>query len=115
MWPLSVFHWPLSVFLPQLRNAFGAYHYVGASAGEGVLPDELEHDYEEPYFEPATEEEGLLAQLKKLSIPVLEQETKVKWVPEFPQSSHLHRGAQACIGQFYQHDDSKAYSIMPAW
>ena len=56
----------------------GAYHVLDASTGEGVLLEELEHDYEEPYFEPATEEEGLLAQLKKLSIPVLEQETEMK-------------------------------------
>ena len=36
-----------------------------------------EHDYEEPYFEPASEEEGLLLQLKKMSIPmILEKELR---------------------------------------
>ena len=42
-----------------------------------ALQTNLSHDYEEPYFEPATEEEGLLLQLKKLSIPVLEEEEEI--------------------------------------
>ena len=35
------------------------------------MDNENDHDYEEPYFEPASEEEGLLLQLKKMSIPMI--------------------------------------------
>ena len=64
---------------PQLRNAYGAYYFLTKEAGSVVdTLEEIEHDYEEPYFEPATEEEGLLQQLLKLSIPVLEEETSVE-------------------------------------
>ena len=45
-------------------------------SNEGQLEATLnleEHDYEEPYFEPASEEDDLLQQLKKLYIPVIEQ------------------------------------------
>jgi len=40
---------------------------------EGISKD---HDYEEPYFEPASEEEDLLQQLKKMSISVIHEEGK---------------------------------------
>ena len=33
----------------------------------------LNHDYEEPYFEPASEVESLLEQLKKMSIPLVDE------------------------------------------
>ena len=31
----------------------------------------LDHDYEEPYFEPASEEEDIISQLRKMAIPVI--------------------------------------------
>jgi hypothetical protein len=31
------------------------------------------HDYEGPFFKPATEEEDLLEQLKEMSIPVIDE------------------------------------------
>ena len=31
----------------------------------------LDHDYEEPYFEPASEEEDIISQLKNMAIPVI--------------------------------------------
>jgi hypothetical protein len=37
-----------------------------------------EHDYEEPYFEPASEEEGVLQQLQKMSIPVVDENKELQ-------------------------------------
>ena len=34
-----------------------------------------DHDYDEPYFEPACTEETLLTQLKSLSVPLLAKES----------------------------------------
>ena len=34
-----------------------------------------DHDYDEPYFEPACTEETLLTQLKSLSVPLIAKET----------------------------------------
>ena len=34
-----------------------------------------DHDYDEPYFEPADTEETLLAQLKSLGVPMLAKDT----------------------------------------
>lgn len=39
-----------------------------------------EHDYEEPYFEPASKEEDLLQQLIKLSIPIILEEKDLKYM-----------------------------------
>lgn len=33
------------------------------------------HDYDEPYFEPAYKEEELLSQLRSLSVPVIAEES----------------------------------------
>ena len=33
--------------------------------------DNPDHDYEEPYFEPASEEEDIISQLKMMAIPVI--------------------------------------------
>jgi hypothetical protein len=38
----------------------------------------LNHDYEEPFFKPATEEEDLLEQLKKMSISVVEENKELQ-------------------------------------
>ena len=40
-----------------------------------ALSDDIDHDYDEPYFEPATEEEAILEQLCKLAIPTIEEES----------------------------------------
>ena len=43
---------------------------------EVVLSDDDAHDYEEPYFEPATKEEELVAQIKKLGVTEISRESK---------------------------------------
>ena len=40
------------------------------------------HDYEEPYFEPASEEESLIRQLKNMSVPVANQD-ELKYVHRY--------------------------------
>jgi hypothetical protein len=40
----------------------------------------LNHDYEEPFFKPASEEEGILAQLKKMSIPMVDENKEFQCV-----------------------------------
>ena len=42
------------------------------STGASTYED---HDYDEPYFEPACTEETLITQLKSLSVPILAKET----------------------------------------
>lgn len=62
------------------HNDFGAHYFMakkGSVNNDYKLNQIKDHDYEEPYFKPANEEEGLLIQLKKLSIPVLEEETEI--------------------------------------
>ena len=39
-----------------------------------------DYDYEEPYFEPASEEEDLLQQLQKMAIPFIEEHKELEWV-----------------------------------
>ena len=39
--------------------------------GGGRKTEEDEHDYEEPYWEPASKEEELMEQLSKLNVPVI--------------------------------------------
>ena len=41
--------------------------------------DDNDHDYEEPYWEPANQEEELIAQLSKLKVPVVPV-TAIEWV-----------------------------------
>ena len=36
------------------------------------------HEYEEPYFAPASEEEFLLEQLKKMSIPAVDENEQLQ-------------------------------------
>ena len=38
------------------------------------------HKYEEPYFAPASEEEVLLEQLKKMSVPAVDENEQLQWV-----------------------------------
>jgi hypothetical protein len=40
----------------------------------------LNHDYEEPFFKPASEEESILEQLKKMSIPVVDENKEFQCV-----------------------------------
>ena len=49
------------------------------------------HDYDEPYFEPASKEEGLLLQLKELGIPIISSESikYVCWIPKQQLNSNL--------------------------
>lgn len=42
----------------------------GVSGGRRTEDDD-DHDYEEPYWEPATKEEELMDQLAKLNVPVI--------------------------------------------
>ena len=58
----------------------GNYYLLSAHPATYEVPVSLqeEHDYEEPYFEPASEEDDLLQQLKKLYIPVIEQEKELQ-------------------------------------
>ena len=37
-----------------------------------------DHDYEEPYFEPASEEEELLQQLKAMPVPFIDEDRELK-------------------------------------
>ena len=39
-------------------------------------------DYDEPYFEPASKEEGLLLQLKELGVPIISSES-IKYVRSY--------------------------------
>ncbi len=39
------------------------------------LHDVEEHDYDEPYVEPATEEEAIVMQLQRLSVPTIPQDS----------------------------------------
>ena len=39
-------------------------------SGNGAQTDD-EHDYEEPYWEPANKEEELMQQLSKLNVPMI--------------------------------------------
>ena len=75
----------MSLFLSQgLANSIYQHllkEFIGleGSATMIIIINQLEeHEYEELYFEPVSEEEGLLLQLKKLSIPVLEEGTEIK-------------------------------------
>ena len=43
--------------------------------------DDNDHDYEEPYWEPANQEEELVVQLSKLKVPVIPV-TAIEWVGE---------------------------------
>ena len=49
------------------------HHKVGDDHLGGRLKNEPEdeHDYEEPYWEPASKEEELMEQLSKLNVPVI--------------------------------------------
>ena len=44
---------------------------VLGGGGVGKKTEEDEHDYEEPYWEPASKEEELMLQLSKLNVPVI--------------------------------------------
>jgi hypothetical protein len=44
---------------------------VGGSSSGGTKTDDDDHDYEEPYWEPATKEEELMEQLANLNVPVI--------------------------------------------
>ena len=47
----------------------GGLHVLGGGAGKKTEDDE--HDYEEPYWEPASKEEELMDQLAKLNVPMI--------------------------------------------
>ncbi len=62
--------------LAQTKEPNGAYFMLTKDEAVPLAPED--HDYEEPYFEPASEEEDLLQQLKKLCIPVIKDEKDIQ-------------------------------------
>ena len=58
---------PPDVLPPKLSP----YHTAASAAFE----DHEDHDYDEPYFEPACMEEELLSQLKNLGVPAIKEES----------------------------------------
>ena len=70
--------------MPISYKGVPLYYYFGIfslqESGEYFLlePQVGDYDYEEPYFEPASEEEELLQQLNKMSIPFIDEEKELK-------------------------------------
>ena len=64
----------------QTKQADGAYYLLAREGSVEVSIQLEDHDYEEPYFEPASEEEGLLQQLRKMTIPMVDEENELEWV-----------------------------------
>ena len=62
----------------QTKQADGAYYLLAREGSVEVSIKLDDHDYEEPYFEPASEEEGLLQQLRKMSIPMVDEEKEIQ-------------------------------------
>lgn len=67
----------LYIFI-QIDTELDSAYFLLAREGsvDNLEKLEEEHDYEEPYFEPASEEEALLQQLKKMSIPIITEESR---------------------------------------
>ena len=56
------------------QDAANSHYEMGGDlmgGGAGRKTEEDEHDYEEPYWEPASKEEELMDQLSKLNVPVI--------------------------------------------
>ena len=59
----------------------GSGYYFSLTEGESqAQPNVEDHDYEEPYFEPASEEEELLRQLKAMSVPFIDEDRELELV-----------------------------------
>ena len=56
---------------PDVPPKLSPYHTAASAASE----DHEDHDYDEPYFEPACMEEELLLQLKNLGVPAIKEES----------------------------------------
>ena len=65
-----------SLYVHALYNIpQGNDNYFLLTKEESQMED---HDYEEPYFEPASEEEDLLQQLKTMSVPFIDEDGELK-------------------------------------
>ena len=59
----------------------GSGNYFLLTEGESqAQPNVEDHDYEEPYFEPASKEEELLQQLKAMSVPFIDEGRELELV-----------------------------------
>lgn len=62
----------------QMKQPDGEYYLLAREGSEEVTMKLEDHDYEEPYFEPASEEEDLLQQLRKMLIPVIDENKELQ-------------------------------------